>query len=102
MAALPNRRLGTVIPDGQLVLKLAPQELAWIVLDDLNWQIVGMSGNRNHFHPGNYIDGLQEVGTPYDGNTLKLVEEAVLEAWGWWRMGCWHRMQGQETTTGTL
>lgn len=83
MAALPDRRLGTLIPDGQVVLQMAPQELAWYVLDDLNWQVGAKPGDRNNFHPGNYARGLDYPGSPYQGDVLQQVQKAVQEAWGW-------------------
>jgi uncharacterized protein (TIGR02391 family) len=62
---------------------MSPQELAWYLLDELNWQIGLKPGGRNNFHPGNYIHGLDYLDTPFKGDQLREVQSAVLEAWGW-------------------
>lgn len=83
---MQDRKLTTTVPDADIVLLMAPEELARHVLDDLNWRAGAKGGepSRNHFHLPSYLGTLQEAGTPYRDDAMRRrVEVAVAEAWGW-------------------
>ncbi len=76
------KRLMHSFPDAELLLKLAPEELARYLLVDIQAE-QKRTANRL-VHLSNMLGNLQGIDSPYrEQNLRRQVERAVAEAWGW-------------------
>lgn len=83
MESMPDRRIWNVISNARTLLRLKLADLGWVVLEDLKWRMDEKPGGENNFNAAHYVRSLNNVGSPFQGEQVREVQYAVLEAWNW-------------------